>query len=752
MSSGQQKKVVVTGDAPITWCIVRDASRHEGRATGIVPDRVRMSGQRCGWPFLHDLLKEMIGAKAQFFKPVLPPSNLNFGQAGFKHSLTMWSRYEKSGTEQFNGYRLDEYLGWAVQEDSRKLIPPDAVQYHQIQNDPTTADLVVIEDWGLGYCMAQHLWPLSIQAVPTTGQPSPWVVVKMSQRLFEENPLCRDLVRRPANPGYINSSRDMIRPVVLVVTMDDVRKMKVQLSRETSLDHLLEDLLKELETKRDLQYFQMAAMTVFAFEDVGALIYSGGTTRKWSCVFDPRDNPSGKPRHRSEGRVPGGTTCLTAAIAAQLIDCASTDDLMARVTAGVKIGLAAKQELHKLGFLGDDKADRQETRRDLTFPFHKILDVLKPASAPSNGVIFATTASFDWPPETQSWSLLSTQKPDDLDELADRILLQGAERALKGLPIPVEAFGKLVTLDRMEIESYRDVRRLLGEYARSGSNKPLSIAVFGQPGSGKSFAVQQLASKEELQREIDFKTFNLSQFSDAKDLLGALHQVRDSGLKGNLAVVFWDEFDSKLQSKPLGWLRYFLSPMEDGTFQDGQVTHSVGAAVFVFAGGTSDNFASFETVKGDEKEWKELKVPDFISRLKGTLDIPGVNPPDLSERIQLANSTVEDADSERQIQFEELDPSQVISCSLRRALIFRSEFKSNYGQLIRHEDLQIDDGVLNAILKTRKYRHGVRSMKALLSMSLLTGRQRFERSCLPHDLQMNLHVDADDFRSHLNAR
>ena len=39
--------------------------------------------------------------------------------------------------------------------------------------------------------------------------------------------------------------------------------------------------------------------------------------------------------------------------------------------------------------------------------------------------------------------------------------------------------------------------------------------------------------------------FNLSQFSDERDLIGAFHQVRDKRLEGSVPVVFWDEFDSK---------------------------------------------------------------------------------------------------------------------------------------------------------------------------------------------------------------
>jgi hypothetical protein len=63
--------------------------------------------------------------------------------------------------------------------------------------------------------------------------------------------------------------------------------------------------------------------------------------------------------------------------------------------------------------------------------------------------------------------------------------------------------------------------------------------------------------------------------------------VRDVGLSGALPLVFWDEFDTALEGKKLGWLRYFLAPMQDGRFQDGQLVHPIGRSIFVFAGGTS---------------------------------------------------------------------------------------------------------------------------------------------------------------------
>jgi Cdc6-like AAA superfamily ATPase len=73
------------------------------------------------------------------------------------------------------------------------------------------------------------------------------------------------------------------------------------------------------------------------------------------------------------------------------------------------------------------------------------------------------------------------------------------EVALKGLSqlefaIPRLEIGDLDTVDRREIEALRSIQGLIGDYARNRSEStPLNLVVFGPPGSGKSFFVEQVA-------------------------------------------------------------------------------------------------------------------------------------------------------------------------------------------------------------------------------------------------------------------
>jgi hypothetical protein len=197
-------------------------------------------------------------------------------------------------------------------------------------------------------------------------------------------------------------------------------------------------------------------------------------------------------------------------------------------------------------------------------------------------------------------------------------------------------------VDRNEIESFRTIAALIQEYiSQEKADKPVSIAVFGAPGSGKSFGIKEIANS--LSDRIKEITFNLSQMHSPDDLIGALHQVRDEALRGKIPLVFWDEFDTSLEGMPLGWLRYFLAPMQDGSFLEGQVTHPIGRAIFVFAGGTCDRMEEFGAKLEDdpyknEKLFKVVKGPDFKSRLKGFINILGPNPHKKGHTIRTSSS------------------------------------------------------------------------------------------------------------------
>jgi hypothetical protein len=83
---------------------------------------------------------------------------------------------------------------------------------------------------------------------------------------------------------------------------------------------------------------------------------------------------------------------------------------------------------------------------------------------------------------------------------------------------------------------------------------------------------------------------------------------------------------------------------------------------------------------------------------------------------------------------------------IRRAVLLRSLLSRNAGHLIDAQGFAaIDPCVVKAFLKAPKYHHGVRSMEAIIDMSLLSEKRRFAQSALPSIEQLQLHVDADRF-------
>ena len=59
--------------------------------------------------------------------------------------------------------------------------------------------------------------------------------------------------------------------------------------------------------------------------------------------------------------------------------------------------------------------------------------------------------------------------------------------------------------------------------------------------------------------------------------------------------------------------------------------------------------------------------------------------------------------------------------------------------------LQIDPGVLRAFLEIGAYRHGARSLEAIIATSRLAGETSYQRSSLPPEAQLDLHVNGREF-------
>lgn len=696
-------KVVVTGDVTMDWNLARfrvarsDATLRAWWAG----DRTRACWHRGGAALLADLIHAIAEPLGYVVHQMdAPREPVHPGDERFHHSYALWDQF-KGGKGPEMAWRVKDHLGL----DPSPIAEP--ASWQKVCDDPVDPGLVVIDDADLGFRHWPELWPRAV----TLGNHQGWVLVKMAR------PVAR-------GPLWEHLHKSCAQRLIMVMTIDDLRLTQVQISRELSWERTAQDLFWELTNNPHVSGLSDCAYVVISFDTAGALLLSRQQSGELKCTlfFDPGFTEGGW-NLQYPGRVIGYTTCLAAGIAQQIL-CNSTQPQLGQ---GIQKGVAAMRLLHQGGYLGPSSA---ESPCRLEFPMEAVAAKLmdQGGKSPLVSVTVPNPISFlverhGYGSEPASfWTILRDRYPENLDEVARKVIEEGVEVALQG--VPLGQFGKLLTVDRREIESYRSIRAVLAEYCSRPQKRPISIAVFGPPGSGKSFGVEQVARsiRPDDPEGIGVLTFNLSQFRTSDELIGALHQVRDLGLSGKMPLVFWDEFDTHLDGQVLGWLRYFLSPMQDGSFQEGQVTHPIGQAIFVFAGGTSPNMEEFARAAMTAKD---VKGPDFLSRLKGYVNIMGPNPLD--------------------VKYPAGDPYFLI----RRAILLRSLFVLHASYLFTEPNgkgkLNIDPGVLRAFLHVSSYKHGVRSMESIIAMSMLAGKVRFERSCLPSEAQLNLHVNGLEF-------
>jgi hypothetical protein len=607
-------------------------------------------------------------------------------------------------------------------------------------------DIVVIDDAGLGFCKEEnHKATLSAfcRRLDGDGKASEdsrpdWVVVKLTGPV-SDNPLLQQVISRYADR------------LVVIVPAEDLRRQSFRLSKGLSWEATAEDLTAELNNNPRLAPLLNARHLIVPFQSDAA--YWRDQSEKDAramLVFDAKRAEGEWAESQGKGSAYGYLSCFTAAIVKALsfpVMPGSQPDLETAIGAGLSAGRTLRHIGH--GAL-PDKADDDPTPG---FPFEQIAAEIngKPDAKYVSAVVplAAGTGKADGKSGRGDWMMLdewqvqarSQAEPRPHYDVALAVAVLGPEALER---FPVAQFGSYLTVDRKEIESLRTIRQLVMNYVNGGrQTKPLSLGVFGPPGSGKSYIVLDIAKAVGIQRK-DVKVFNLSQFKDPADLFGAFHQVRDMVLKGTTPLIFWDEFDAQ----GYRWLQYLLAPMEDGEFQDGQVTHPIGKCIFVFAGATSATFDKFGPVNPDqlthedlealgrepirlqevEKAWRDFvlaKGPDFKSRLMGYLNILGVNKKVVCEEKAGRRVWRED---EGDLYFP-----------IRRALFMRSLFKVR-----DKERLELDEQIIKALLEMPRFKGGGRSLD-FLCKHIRGGSGKPGRSSLPGSELLDMHVDAELF-------
>lgn len=737
--------IVVSGDNVVGWALT--GSQREGQTRGkwFFQPKVQVSPLQGGARLLDDLIRAL--ARDSQFSVMSPDWGSYFQDTSFNqynHYFVTFNRYPSDGTDSHSTtkgnpdnrrtrhfWRQESKLGYSQRPQTcGGLSPASSLKEHLdyvIKNDPKDAALVVIEDAGIDY-RAEHkvkaCWPKSVRQDSST---PPWVIVEIGYGIGPHKGIATGALWDKLTESKTRRDR-----LVAVTTAEDLRSHPdIEISKNLSWERTAEDCASTIQNNPRIAGLKECRFVVVSFGPVGALVYDRDGA-KFKLFFD-RENMEDAPKFE-HGQMWGYTSVLTSAIASEVMDSIATPNYPIHMDAAVKAGLHATRTIYNQGYHPGPPQQGVSV-----FPVTKacasIKDKLSEIRKNKDGDREETFGSVPVTPSPKhsvgagsldQWSILRSRLEDSVDATAEMIVNKGLMASLPDAPIG--RYGNLLTVDRSEIESLESIKNLVRNYHRTSSAPPdpsdppkppapLSIAVFGAPGSGKSYAVKQVVKSLGIPEGIlRYREFNLSQFSSIEYLWNAMHTIRDDGLTGRFPIVFWDEFDAN-HNGTLGWLRYFLSPMQDGTFRQGEVDHPIGKSIFVFAGGISHTLRDFEL----QESFRDAKGPDFLSRIRGHINLLGTDP-----------------DSE---------PWKDRYYIIRRAILLRSMLEEHDKLRENTSGAIIDPGVLRAFLQVSRYKHGVRSLKAVVDTSTLAGADHFGRSNLPSPTQLDLHVDAIEFLS-----
>jgi len=478
----------------------------------------------------------------------------------------------------------------------------------------------------------------------------------------------------------------------LMLDADVLRNKGAMISKNISWERSAENLLWQLTYNNDLKYLLQAPHILVTFAEDGAVyIKTKEKILNEARITLTHEDIEGSLREKKQCKNDYAFLVMATAAAVQLHDV---------MTQGKDFFV---RPILKAG----------EKQINSGYQFEKLkkydcyIDIPQTSTVENDGVKIPVDNGI--PVGVNQFVIANEKYKENMIELAENYVKTGK---INEVDFPVLSIGKLKTIDRGEIEAFSNISNVIRTYYyMTDADKPLSIAVFGKPGSGKSFGVKQIASSVLPKDKIEDITFNVTQFSDDTDHLGeCFQQVRDIYLKGKLPLVFFDEFDAGGRK----WLKNFLMPMQDGKFNDQSGEHPLGKCILVFAGGTASTFDEFRS-SIETEEAKTQKLPDFASRIKGSIDIAGPDP--------------RNGEDENYI--------------LRRALMLRSMCERDSRIDTELEEF-IDDTIIRAMLLVPKFLNGARSMENILAMSNITTGKWLPAN-LPLGEQLSLHVNSRTF-------
>jgi len=704
------KRVLVAGDICIDWLLYKlsDKAPRDKEAAKVNwknARNTRMYALPGGALMLRDFIKKITGAEIVSYPAKklenIPPNEII-------HSIAEVAYFPVKTGDDAKTVRIKNLYGYSGPGDEKSLKIPE------LDGDSSDSDVIILDDAGNGFRDHEVDW---LDGFDASGK-KPIVLYKMSWPLAIGKLWQRVIDRHADN-------------LILIINANDLREEGVNISRKLSWERTISDFMIKFPAYRDFDSLARCPNILIRFGLEGVIHYfnapketegRGKGIAKTAQLYYIPDHCEDENAEKTPGLMQGLTTAFVACLGAEIIRTNDISCTLQDLGNAVPAAMAGPLNLLQAGYIFEGNS--------MQYPYSEICSSNRKEIITKLELTDFNVSSdyFD------DWTILKDQtQMNTFLNIAKKYVIHGPTDDLKN--VPVVRFNKLLTADVSEIENFRSIKNLIKEYLdQNNSKKPLSLAVFGPPGSGKSFGVKQVAQAVRRERSEPL-TYNVSQFDTQQDLTKAFHEIRDHTLKGTVPLIFFDEFDSSLKGASLGWLKYFLAPMQDGEFKDGERVHPIGKAIFVFAGGTSKSFQEFSREdycnqesgsndldkynngKGIFEAFVEAKGPDFVSRLQGYVDIMGPNFNNLRDKFYI----------------------------IRRAVLLRSILMGQKNIIEKGVKVHIDEDVLHAFLLIPEYKHGSRSMSSIVDMSMLIGRNIFEKAALPSPKQLDLHVTSDIF-------
>ncbi|KAK6504084.1 hypothetical protein TWF506_002297 [Arthrobotrys conoides] len=511
------------------------------------------------------------------------------------------------------------------------------------------------------------------------------------------------------NGVYIERGVQDPERLVVVVSANDLRAEGIQLSHGLSWEKTCEDFIEQLGSVGRLVSLVTCAHLVVLFSCDGVIYHRGGHLNQPILYFDP-NCIEGEFLRQNLGEVPGIKEAFIAGMVTHLNG--SVRDL----EEAIELALLSSRRLASSGLVRGLKSTDK--------PEHQVSYIMSPLVASENPIFkLSIPSDIIGSGSDQYWSILDRMVGDPA-QVARGVVKRGITSSGSSR-IPTARFGRLVLVDRHEIESFRIISNVLRDYIDLPQTRPISIALFGPRGAGRSYAAIEMGRALLNGQKISKFRMDLTQISTPTELIPIFHSIRDCNLEGGFPLVYINGFDTLVPGSSLPWLFHLLTPMLHGRFVDNGESRPIGRAIF-FLG--SINFKTYQK---------------FQNQLGGSSR--GLTPPRFEEFLGCLHGYVNMLGPDCVGEHDRLYP-------VRRAVILRELLEKREPKLKVDGKISIDESVLDGLLLVPSYKQGIRSLKSIIAMSRLNGAHQFERSALPPAGQLDLHVNSDEFLRYLDGK